>query len=393
MNAQKNFGKRFFAPALLAAFLAFYTLSSVNRTFAGGPGSTSVQILKTDVGPRAMGMGGSFVAVADDIYSVNYNPAGLGQLYMPEASALYLSGFSDSRLQFLAFGMPMPFNGVLTGLDKAGMAFSALLSDSGEFTRRDIDPSNGTVSSRKMNAESTRVFSLTYGEKVYSDELNIEGYNAKIDQFIGISAKYINSELLEKYSASAFAFDAGWLMRESNLGLTFGAALANYGTGIKYLHETAPLPSILKIGAAYQRPTVMDQSILLTAGADFYTQENLKSLKAGLEYHFEKIFNARLGYKGEKDNKGLSMGLGIHHEGFALDFAMALSNEVFNTSQVSVSYKFSGWRRREYKKAAQYREATDQERQREQAPKKEPVKAKKQEPPPQKKEPDFLWLY
>lgn len=386
--------KRAFARALLFAFVLYPLPSTLSPAFAGGPGSASVQILKTDMSPRAMGMGGSFVAVADDIYAANYNPAGLGQLYFPEASAMYLSGFEDSRLQYLAVGMPLPVTG-FAGLEKPGLAVSAIFSGSGKFTYRLINP-DGQVSSSRMDAETNKVFALTYGEKVYSAEMNMDGYNAKFEQYLGLSAKYIGSELLGKYSASAFAVDAGWLVREANLGLTFGASLSNYGTGVKYLKETAPLPSILRLGLSYQRPTIMDQSVLLAVENDIYMNESLKSLRAGLEYHFEKFFNFRLGYKALEDNKGPTMGLGIRHEGFALDFAMSMANEVFNTSQMSFTYKFSNWRPGEYKKKFRYR---DQEETRPRPEKtagparKEPAKPRKAEKAPAKNDSGFFMLY
>ena len=89
------------------------------------------------------------------------------------------------------------------------------------------------------------------------------------------------------------------------------------------------------------------------------------------------------------------MGLGIHHQGFALDFAMSLASEVFNTTQVAFTYKFTGWRLAEYKKNTRYR---DQE----EAPakpakavkpgKKVPVKPRKNQEPEKKKDSGFYWI-
>jgi hypothetical protein len=352
---------------------------------AGGPGSAGVQVLKTDLSPRAAGMGGAFVAVADDAYGPGYNPAGLGQLYMPEASAMYFSGFDDSSLQHLSFVMPLPIQG-LAGLDKPGLGVSALFSDSGSFLYSPID-SAGNVNSVSMDAENTRVIALSYGEKVYSGEVNLEGYKANLEQYLGLSVKYIGSEMLETYSASAVAFDGGWLIKEPNLGLAFGASLHNFGSGVKYYQETTPLPSILRLGASYQRPTVMSQSLLLSLEGDLYLQEKLKSFRAGLEYHFQEMFNFRLGYRGGEDNSGAALGLGIHYESFALDFAMSLGGAVYNTTQVAFSYKFSAWRTAEIKKKArQYQQRP--------APVKKAAPAVKQPAKPQpKKDNDFFWIY
>ncbi len=360
---------------------------------AGGPGSASVQILKTDMSPRAMGMAGSFVAVADDIYAVNYNPAGAGQLYIPEATAMYLTGFEESKVQFLGFGMPLPVIG-LAGVEKAGMAVSAIFTQSGKFIYRPI-AGNGIVSPLEMDAETNRVLSISYGEKVYSGEMKIDSYNAKFDQYLGISAKYVSSELLAAYSASAVAFDGGWLVREPDLGLTLGASVSNYGKGVKYLLETCPLPLIGRLGLSYEKPTFMDQSVLLSLEYDSYLNESLKSLRAGLEYNFEKIFSFRAGYKALEDNKGLTMGLGLHHQGFALDFGMSLASEVFNTTQVAFTYKFTGWRLAEYKKNNRYRdqeEAPAKPAKAVKPAKKQPVKPRKQQEPEKKNDSGFYWI-
>ena len=39
-------------------------------------GTTAAQALKYNVGPRAIGMGGAFTAIADDITAVYWNPSG-----------------------------------------------------------------------------------------------------------------------------------------------------------------------------------------------------------------------------------------------------------------------------------------------------------------------------
>ncbi len=376
-----------------AAFLAAFAVAApaCAPLFAGGPGSAGMQVLKTDMSPRAAGMGGAFVAVADDIYSMDYNPAGLGQLYIPEASAMYQSGFDDSKLQHFSFGMPLPFLG-LARLQKPGAGISILLSDAGRFNYQHINP-DGTLFTRSYDAQKDMVISFGYGEKVYSNEVNLEGYKAQIEQYLGMNAKYVKSTLLKDYPASSAAFDAGWLMMEPRLGISLGASIANYGGGLKYDTEITKLPSILRLGASWQRPTVMDQSLLITGEADFYTTEALKSLRAGLEYHFQNIFNLRAGYRGGEDNKGFTMGLGVHYDDMSLDFAMGIGNEVYNASQVAFSYKFSGITIKEYRKKTAFKDPEFQQA--------TPAKAKQQSsqsrkpaaPPEKKKDSDFFWIY
>lgn len=64
-------------------------------------------------GARAPGMGGAFAAVADDVYALHYNPAGLAQLTRPELGTSYtkmllgLTDNSDLGVMFLGYAHPL----------------------------------------------------------------------------------------------------------------------------------------------------------------------------------------------------------------------------------------------------------------------------------------------
>ena len=64
-------------------------------------------------GARAPGMANAFTAVADDVYAVHYNPAGLALLERPEFGSSYtqllmgLSDHSDLNLTFLGYAHPL----------------------------------------------------------------------------------------------------------------------------------------------------------------------------------------------------------------------------------------------------------------------------------------------
>src|SRR3990167_5077129 len=65
------------------------------------------------VGARVSGLGHAYTAVADDAYSVYYNPAGLGTLDRPELGTTYsklLTGLSDGSNpsnSFIAYAHPI----------------------------------------------------------------------------------------------------------------------------------------------------------------------------------------------------------------------------------------------------------------------------------------------
>jgi hypothetical protein len=326
-----------------------------------------------------MAMGGVFAAIADDVYAAQYNPAGLGQLTVPAASAMYYSGFEDSRLQYLALGVPAPIRG-LAGLERPVIALSAIFTQNGDFTPR-TENEDFTISvGDTVHAESNRVLAFSYGEKVYSGDVKIDKYVGRFENYLGCSAKYIYSALLEQYSASALALDVGWLGKMPDLGLAAGISLTNYGTGLKYLKDSNPLPSVARAGLSWRHSTIRDHSVLLSVEGNAYTGENLWSYRAGLEYDFEQMFSLRLGYKAHDDNNGVAMGLGAHHEGFAVDFGISLGNAVFNTTQVAFTYQFSGLDLGRPKKARYSEQVEDQLK-----PQKN-VKPAKKKPAPQKRE-------
>ena len=383
MSAAKN------ARRLAAAGLCLLSALCGAPAFAGGGGSVGMQVLKSDISPRAMAMGGAFTAVADDIYSLTYNPAGLGQLYIPEASAMYLSGFDDAKLDNIAAGMPLPIKG-MAGISKPAVGLSLLMSDAGSFNLRQIND-NGTITSGSFDAQKDLALTFGYGERVYSEETNIMGYKGNIDQYFGLSGKYVKSTILENYSASCFAFDLGWLVMDPELGLAAGASWSNLlDTGLRYGNETTKLPSIVRAGLSYQRPTIMDQSFMLALDGDFNTNEGSKtnSLRLGMEYHFEKIFNLRLGYRSEKANPGITMGFGLRYDDMSFDFATGMGSEVYNTSELAFTYKFSGIKVKQYKKNTNYKDPEPAHA----APK--PAQSKPAPAAPaKKKDSDFFWIY
>lgn len=376
---------------LVMAAAALLCLPAPRPASAGGAGAAGMQVLKTDISPRAMGMGGAFTAIADDAFAMNYNPAGLGQLYVPEGSALYLSGFEDSRLNNFNFAMPLPMPG-FSGVGRPAAGLSFMMADAGDFTYRIINP-NGSITTRSYDAQSDMALSLGYGEKVFSDEMSFEGYKTKVDQYLGFNAKYLRSTMLGTYEANSMAVDAGWLAMAPRLGLSAGASLSNLGPGLKYVSATTKLPSILRLGLSYQRPTVMDQSLMLAVDGIIYTAESLKSYRFGMEYHFEKIFNLRLGYRAGEDNNGLTMGLGIRYENMAMDLAFGSGAEVYNTTQLAFTYKFTGVRVKEYKKKTNFRGPDQQKAEPVRAAPRQGERTKPAAAPKKTGDSDFFWIY
>jgi len=82
---------RYFLPALL---ILMSSAPSVHAQVDIGASPNPV-----GSGARAMGMGGAFIAVADDATAASWNPAGLVQLERPEVSAVGNFGYRSERVR------------------------------------------------------------------------------------------------------------------------------------------------------------------------------------------------------------------------------------------------------------------------------------------------------
>src|SRR5215510_2370911 len=96
------------------AILTSLILQGGSFVWAAGPGTTSADVLKIPVGARAVGMGEAYVAQADDVSSLYWNPAGLALMQERQASFMYDQMYQDLKFQNANIGIPLE-NGAIGG--------------------------------------------------------------------------------------------------------------------------------------------------------------------------------------------------------------------------------------------------------------------------------------
>lgn len=284
--------------------------STLNKT-----GTTSAQFLKIGVGPRAVGMGGAFTAVADDINSIYWNPAGLARMNSKEAYFNHVDWITDVNLDYAGYGMD------ISGFGTIG-AFVSVLS-MGDMAVRTLESPEGT-------GEFFSVGSLLLGIS-YARNLT--------DEFsIGFNVKYINEHIWHE-SASSIAFDIGTLYSISFLNqFRLAASISNFGTkmrleGRDILQITTvgagegniintnleldefELPLIFRFGAAVDA-IKSDENRLTVAVDAVHPNDNSEHVNTGLEYTWNETFFIRGGYKSLFENEGeqgLTLGVGINY--------------------------------------------------------------------------------
>ncbi|MEK7858735.1 MAG: tetratricopeptide repeat protein [Elusimicrobiota bacterium] len=275
-------------------------------------------------GARAPGMGNAFTAVADDVYAIHYNPAGLALLSRPELGTSYsklLLGLSDnSNLSSSFIGYAHPLKQGEKGT--AGFSWERFSLDS-LYQEQSLTFSYGRLLTKDLGPGSL------YGG------LNLKYLNRSFGSFpeatngcSGIACnKGVDPVLSGKKSAGAIDTDLGFLYKLRR----------RYSFGLAVLHVNQPnvafaandsdkLPMAVKLGAAYQ-------SLLsnLAVETDFRrsplgTMDQIFTV--ALERWFPRLFVGDFGVRG-----GLSLG--------SRDFKQLTTGASYRTGRLGFDYGFS----------------------------------------------------
>lgn len=312
-------------------------------------GTSSAAFLGIDIGARAVAMGGSFVAMADDITAIYWNPAGLARLQKGELAVIHTEWFVDTNFDWGAVSMPLGSFGTvgfnITSLTHADMQIRTIAEPEGTgefFGARDLS------------------LGLTYA-------INLT------DRFsIGFNGKFVRSEIFNE-SANAFAIDVGTLFVTQFNGLRIGATITNFGPKMELsgrdlilLVDPAPdkfgsndrIVSELQTGSfdlplAFRAGIAMDlvnkeNSRWTVALEAFNPSDNTESVNIGTEYVFGNFAAVRFGYKSlfnDESEDGFTAGGGIRlnlvqDAALRLDYAYSDFGRLNNAQHFSIVIEF-----------------------------------------------------
>ncbi len=300
---------------ILALHLTLYTLHGI----CGGPGTTGAAFLKLGAGSRPVAMGEAFVAAADDINALYWNPAGLALADGKQVSFVHTEWFQSIRYEYLAYCQQ-----ALGGTIGAGITY--LYIDGIE--RRDA--AGVLLSSVSIPANDLAVaaaYSKSLSEKLA----------------VGASVKFINQQL-DDQSAMGVAADIGVLFRPSPEGLAVGVALQNLGYQAAFETVASPLPTNLKAGISQKSA---DGNFTFAADFNYSLLDSIWAAGAGIEYWFHPVFSVRAGYKYNSAINstlgalsGLTCGVGFKVSMMNIDYALVPYGDLGYTHRITVGAKF-----------------------------------------------------
>ena len=312
-----------------ATYAALTLLALVRPDAARAQGFESeVAFLTVPMGARIVGMGRAAVSIRGELQGVRWNPGTLGSVAGLEPLASHYSGPLDFKFNYLAVAIPAGSVGTF--------AVAADVQSFGEISLSDAPGvSLGTITPNNL------VLSLTYGRELL----------ARFD--VGVTAKWIRSELSGELTGNTFAFDAGLLWKPlDRIPLDLGASVLNLGPGLSLEAdnggEPSPLPGRFRLGASYDllrhfhpegRFNLLVAIDLERAVRDLGTGSQF----LGAELGVAGVLFLRGGYIAEtliETNKGTTLGIGLLLGGLQLDLARELGvNQLGDETHLSIAAK------------------------------------------------------
>jgi len=305
---------------VLAAIAILWTVASTEclaRQIHEDAGTSGAQILKIGVGAKAVGMGESYVAAADDVYATYWNPAGLSHVETSQFGFMHNEWFEDIRYEFLGYVQPIGDLGTLAG--------SISYISMGELERTDA---TGKELDDPFHPYDILV-GLSFGRKL----------NESIS--VGINTKFLR-EKIDEEKAQAFVVDIGGLYFVPNSSLILGVNVQHLGSKVKFVEESFPLPLNVKFGAAYR---LIDGALTLAVDAN-RPIDNYMNVGLGTEYKIMGIMNLRAGYRYTIGGNplgaasGLRAGLGVEITDYKIDYAFVPYGELGQAHRISLVASF-----------------------------------------------------
>jgi hypothetical protein len=280
-----------------------------------GPGDF---FLDQGAGARASGMGGAFVAVADDATAGYWNPAGLSQmdLYVYQAGLQYTFLSRDRSASLLSYAFYWP--------------------DAGNFSVMWMNYSIGNIEARDENGDqlssitsTENTFLLSYGRKMYEWANGLS---------LGLSFKMLHQGI-DGYSAYGPGLDAGVLWQPvMYLDHMVGVNVQNLLQSVRWndsgIMDTSPIN--LKIGTALKffrsSEEIYFNHLIQTMDVNISEHSRL-DFQTGIECWYTRSLGMRVGYSGQEVMAGAS----YRPENFEIDYAFHYSLGELSNNQHRVS--------------------------------------------------------
>lgn len=340
----------------LTIILLLVLAVAANAQFAK-VGTAGLQFLKIGVGARPLGMGQSYVALADDPSCLFWNPGGVSRLEGTQFIGAFTKWFADINISALGVTYTVPEIG--------SFGLSAILLNTGYMIERTAGSIEGTTYSFTSRDWA---IGLTYARNL-TDRFSIGG-----------TVRIVREELVvgePGYSDTGILMDLGILYDTGYRGIKLGVSIMNFGPDFVYEvdddrdglvnedknndrdddgdllidedveEDPVPAPLCFRAGISmpFVLPLVSETDKLNVSVEVYHPNDNVEQYNLGLEYLLMDMVAIRGGFrfnmdgnedkdsykhvgdptytpKGDFPLTGLTLGLGVKYTVTGLGTAM-----------------------------------------------------------------------
>lgn len=244
-------------------------------------------------GVKAIGMANTFVAVADDPWAIQYNPAGLSRIPYGEISGFIVpQQFGLPELRTTALAMVLPLKDVSLGAS---------------FDRFGFDLYNETT----MSIGAGKAFSPS--------------------MFGGMTLNYRSLAIAGYGNTSVLSVDAG-VLAEILPSVVVGGCFKNI-TNASFVKGDDDIPQCFSIGAGWK--ALNDLFVTAELEKDI---RYAASLKAGIEKTFLNLLSLRFGVANNPDK--YAAGIAVKYAGIEFGYAGYSHAELGWTHQIEISIQW-----------------------------------------------------
>jgi len=310
--------------------LTFFTLTSFSIYPQTVISKYAGEFMAIGVGARALGMGGAYVAIANDVTSGYYNPAGLAKINYPQIALMHAEQFGN-LVNYDYAGVAIPFgNDMSFGISAMRLAVDGIPDTRDALVIRNTTTRISDITDPRagINPDLVKEFS----DQDWAFYLTFAKRQSE-DFYYGVNVKIIKRDIAE-YGAFGVGFDVGALYTPIE-NLFLGANLQDITTTLVAWNtgRNELISPTAKVGAAYMVEFFGGK---LTPALDFDVRfENRRfasnfnvgpvsfDMHAGLEYNFKNLFAIRGGFN---DVKQFTLGAGVKLPKLNIDYSFARFN-------------------------------------------------------------------
>ena len=251
-------------------------------------GKSGFSFLKISPSARAAGMGDAFTAVANDVTTIFFNPAGLTNINNFDFSFNHTNWIVNSSLISGVIGFPFGQRGAL------GISVISFATE--EFEETTIFEPEGT--GRMIKAGDIAI-ALAYALKL-TDRLSF-----------GLKGQYLE-EFIDDDKANGFAFDFSTFYMSGFRDLNIAMVMKNFGPDAKFLTKKFKLPLYFNVNTAISLLGKQGGPIqLLLSAESAFATDYRDRYHVGSELWIADMLALRGGYKFFYDTEDWTIGAGL----------------------------------------------------------------------------------